>query len=78
MEKNGAMPTARIRALWDACYEESDFSRKFDGSVFKVCRDFLDNIGWIEWKNNSYQIGQMINGKYEKGLPANGIHRRSD
>jgi hypothetical protein len=68
MEKNGAMPTARIQALWDSCHEAGDFAFKFDGSVFKVCRDFLDSINWIDWKDNTYLIGNIVNGKYEKGF----------
>ena len=68
MEKNGAMPIARIKAFWDSCYESGDFKKKFDGSVFKVCRDFLDSMDWIDWKDNTYVIGSIVNGKYEKGV----------
>ena len=29
---------------------------KFDGSVYKVCRDFLDSMGWYRPQDNTYRL----------------------
>jgi len=55
--ENGAMPTERIRRVWQVCYRDGLLDSSFDSSRFKVIRDLLSRHGMIEWQCKFYKPG---------------------
>jgi hypothetical protein len=63
MNQDGSLPTARVEALWDACFNSGDINRTYNHSKFKVIRDWLSKNGLLSWDNPEYCIGQACKWK---------------
>jgi hypothetical protein len=64
---DGSLPHARARALWKSLYECGDVSRCWSNDKWKVMRDFFSGIGYINWQDQKYYLGEKVNGEYVKG-----------
>jgi hypothetical protein len=54
---DGSLPQRRVQELWTALHEAGDFSRPWNHHRWKAIRDWMSEVGWIEWQDHRYQIG---------------------
>jgi hypothetical protein len=54
---DGSLPQRRVQELWTALYDAGDFSRPWNHHRWKAIRDWMSEMGWIEWQDHRYQIG---------------------
>ena len=54
---DGSLPQRRVQELWTALYEAGDFSRPWNHHRWKAIRDWLSEMGWLDWQDHRYQIG---------------------
>ncbi len=57
MNRDGTLPTARVRAFWNAMHEAGETTRRFSGVKWKAVRNLLSQYGAIQWVSNLYEIG---------------------
>jgi hypothetical protein len=55
---DGAMPTERVRSLWEALYQAGNVGRQWSYKRFAAIRNFLSDSGLIAWQDNQYAIGR--------------------
>jgi hypothetical protein len=54
---DGSLPQRRVQELWAALYEAGDFTRPWNHHRWKAIRDWMSEMGWLDWQNHRYQIG---------------------
>ena len=54
---DGSLPQRRVQELWKALYEAGDFTRPWNHHRWKAIRNWLSEMGWLEWQDHRYQIG---------------------
>jgi hypothetical protein len=54
---DGSLPQRRVQELWTALHEAGDFSRPWNHHRWKAIRDWMSEMGWLEWQDHRYQIG---------------------
>ncbi len=54
---DGSLPQRRVQELWAALYEAGDFTRPWNHHRWKAIRDWMSQMGWLDWKDHRYQIG---------------------
>jgi hypothetical protein len=54
---DGSLPQRRVQELWTALYEAGDFSRPWNHHRWKAIRDWLSEMGWLDWQDHRYQMG---------------------
>jgi hypothetical protein len=54
---DGSLPQRRVQELWTALYEAGDFSRPWNHHRWKAIRDWMSEMGWLDWLDHRYQIG---------------------
>jgi hypothetical protein len=62
-----SLPHARARELWKALHECGDLDRCWSNDKWKAIRDFFSGIGYIDWQDQRYYLGEFVNGEYVKG-----------
>ncbi len=69
MNTDGTLPVRRFDGLWTGLYEAGDVGRAFDCHRFKVIRDYLSDLGLIDWEDHTFVVpridesGQMRKGR---------------
>lgn len=53
--KDGTMPTSRIRALWHELHAKGQVQRPFNDRRWKRIRDWLSENGHIDWQDERFQ-----------------------
>jgi hypothetical protein len=54
---DGLLPQRRVQELWTALYEAGDFSRPWNHHRWKAVRDWMSEMGWLDWQDHRYQTG---------------------
>jgi hypothetical protein len=54
MNVDGTLPVKRFEGLWSALYEERDVGRAFDCHRFKAIRDYLSDLGLLDWEDRTF------------------------
>jgi hypothetical protein len=54
---DGSLPQRRVQELWTALYEAGDFSRPWNHHRWKAMRDWMSQMGWLDWQDHRYQNG---------------------
>src|SRR5262249_35060332 len=54
---DGSLPQCRAQELWTALYDAGDFERPWNHPRWKAMRDWMSQMGWLDWQDNRYQIG---------------------
>ena len=54
---DGSLPQRRVQELWTALYDAGDFSRPWNHHRWKAIRDWMSQMGWLDWQDHRYQIG---------------------
>lgn len=54
---DGSLPQHRVEELWKALYKAGDFSRAWNHHRWRHLRDWMSNMGWLDWQDNRYQPG---------------------
>ena len=68
MNADGSLPVRRFKELWSGLYEVGDVARSFDCHRFKVIRDYLSDLGLIDWEDESYIVPRIDeSGRRQKG-----------
>jgi hypothetical protein len=67
LNKDFSVPVSWAKMLWNDLIERGLIKRPFDPSRFASCRNFMTALGWIDWFDTSYIIGQEINGVHVSG-----------
>ena len=68
MNADGTLPVRRFEALWTGLYEAGDVGRSFDCHRFKAIRDYLSNLGLIDWEDETYVVPRIDeSGRRRKG-----------
>lgn len=68
MNADGTLPVKRFEGLWTGLYEAGDVGRAFDCHRFKTIRDYLSDLGLIDWVDNNYVVPRIDEtGKMRKG-----------
>lgn len=72
MNADGSLPMARFGGidkktkkeigLWSALYKGGDTYRQYSPKRAAAMRNLLDSLGFIEWENNKYVIGNLRTG----------------
>jgi hypothetical protein len=65
--EDGSLPHARARELWKALYECGDLDRCWSNDKWKAIRDFFSGIGYIDWQDQRYYLGELVDGEYVRG-----------
>ena len=58
MNKDGTLPWARTKGLWDCLYERGVISRSFNAKRFAWVRRFLNGAGLVDMQDPTYVIGE--------------------
>jgi hypothetical protein len=68
---DGTMPTARIKGIWDALFQEGEVDRAFDYHRWRVIRNLIEGRGGLEMEDRRYFTG-FVNylGKHVRGRAA--------
>jgi hypothetical protein len=64
---NGALPVGRIRRCWNALRDAGIIERTFKPNKVKVIRDWLSDLGVIDWQDNSYWFFDSGHTKHGRG-----------
>jgi hypothetical protein len=56
MNADGTLPVRRFEGLWSGLYEAGDVGRSFDCHRFKSIRDYLSDLGLIDWADKTYVV----------------------
>jgi hypothetical protein len=54
---DGSLPQRRVQELWTALYEAGDFDRPWNHHRWKAVRDWMSEMGWLDWQDHRYQTG---------------------
>ena len=54
---DGSLPQRRVRELWTALFDAGDFTRPWNHHRWKAIRDWMSQMGWLDWQDHRYQIG---------------------
>ena len=54
MNADGTLPVKRFEGLWSALYEAGDVGRAFDCHRFKAIRDYLSDLGLLDWEDSTF------------------------
>jgi hypothetical protein len=46
-----------VQDLWAALYDAGDFTRPWNHHRWKAIRDWLSEMGWLDWQDHFYQVG---------------------
>jgi hypothetical protein len=57
LHENGGLPTKRIVRLWDSLFEAGDVVRPFNARRYSAMRNFLSDLGLIQWEDQTYTVG---------------------
>ena len=69
MNADGTLPVKRFQGLWSAMYEAGDADRAFDCHRFKVIRDYISDLGLLDWEDRTFVApmkdhhGRRFNGR---------------
>lgn len=64
-----SLPTRRVGKLWTALYRAEDaVVRPWNHHRWKAIRDFLSKQGHIDWTDNRYSYGEIVDGEYVRGI----------
>jgi hypothetical protein len=69
---DGTMPTARIKGIWDALFQEGVVDRAFDYHRWRVIRNLIETRGGLDMEDRRYftgfvnHLGQQIRGRAAK------------
>ncbi|WP_165248002.1 hypothetical protein [Paludisphaera soli] len=68
MNADGTLPVKRFEGLWSGLYEAGDLGRSFDCHRFKAIRDYLSDLGLLDWEDKTYVVPMIDEaGKRQKG-----------
>lgn len=68
MNADGSLPVRRFEGLWTGLYEAGDVGRAFDCHRFKRIRDYLSDLGLIDWQDHTYVVPRFDeSGMLKKG-----------
>lgn len=68
MNADGTLPVRRFEGLWTGLYEAGDVGRSFDCHRFKAIRDYLSDLGLIDWEDSTFIVPRIDeSGKKRKG-----------
>ena len=68
MNADGTLPVKRFDALWTGLYEAGDLERAFDCHRFKKIRDYLSDLGLIDWEDSTFIVPRIDEaGRRRKG-----------
>lgn len=68
MNADGTLPVKRFKGLWTGLYEAGDLARAFDCHRFKAIRDYLSDLGLIDWEDETYVVPRIDeSGRKRKG-----------
>ncbi|WP_156513020.1 hypothetical protein [Planctomyces sp. SH-PL62] len=68
MNADGTLPVKRFKVLWTGLYQASDLQRAFDCHRFKKTRDYLSDLGLIDWQDSTFVVPRFDEaGKKRKG-----------
>ncbi|MDA7527667.1 SEC-C metal-binding domain-containing protein [bacterium] len=68
LDENGGLPTARVEGMWNSLMEADDVSRPFNARRYHAMRDFLSDLGLLEWVDETYRVGYFKDGTWCKGV----------
>lgn len=68
LDENGGLPTARIAGLWNKLKDDEEISRSWNSRRHKAIRDFLSDLGLIDWEDESYKPGFYKGDDFVKGV----------
>jgi hypothetical protein len=54
---DGSLPQRRVQELWTALCDAGDFARPWNHHRWKAIRDWMSEMGWLDWQDHRYQIG---------------------
>lgn len=54
---DGSLPQRRVQELWTALYDAGDFTRPWNYHRWKAIRDWMSEMGWLDWQDHRYQNG---------------------
>jgi hypothetical protein len=54
---DGSLPQRRVQALWTALHDAGDFTRPWNHHRWKAIRDWMSEMGWLDWQDHRYQNG---------------------
>ena len=63
-----SLPTPRVAELWTALYSAGDVDRPWNHHRWKAIRDFLSKQGHIDWIDNRYCYGEIVDGEFVRGI----------
>jgi hypothetical protein len=64
-----SLPTRRVGKMWTALYRAEDaVVRPWNHHRWKAIRDFLSKQGHIDWIDNHYYYGEIVDGEYVRGI----------
>jgi hypothetical protein len=68
MNADGTLPVRRFEGLWTGLYEAGDLERAFDCHRFKAIRDYLSDLGLIDWEDHTFVMPRIDEtGQIRKG-----------
>ena len=68
MNADGSLPVRRFEGLWAGLYEAGDLERAFDCHRFKSIRDYLSDLGLIDWQDSTFIVPRIDEaGRKRKG-----------
>lgn len=73
---DGSFPVDVADGMWSSLFDQGIISRQFNKSRWKYIRDFLSELGQINWIDNRYDFGEdeldesgrKIEGKHKPGI----------
>ena len=63
-----SLPTRRVAKLWTALYSAGDVQRPWNHHRWKAIRDFLSKQGHLDWIDNRYCYGEIVDGEFVRGI----------
>ena len=57
MNPDGSLPFDRIKKLWQEAYKAGDTTRGWQYERYKAIRDWLSDMGLLEWEDATYSFG---------------------
>ena len=57
--RTARLPVRRFEGLWTGLYEAGDVGRAFDCHRFKAIRDYLSDLGLIDWEDHTFVVPRI-------------------
>jgi hypothetical protein len=82
--RDGTMPTMRIKAIWDKLFENDEVERAFDYHRWRVVRDLIEVQGGLEIVDRRFftefvnEVGRVIRGRAAKWYMAEWLVEKLD